>query len=277
MLVGELYGISGVIPLILQNKFLLMKVYGMKKNIGLFLYVCGLSILFQSLSAALPPARSDELGAAPVVAYVDQQSGTLSWFALTPAGPVDVIPVVCSLPPMPILYGPIWYETSYLNSHGYFNLCDLAIDSVRFDNSTDYWGHFFCNDSAHPIEIDGASFATVEHYFQAQKVLSDIYSKDLPDYVRLVHTKKLEKVREIARNYGKNKYWQTEKFNVLYKALMAKCKQHDDVRAALQATGNAPILYNSAVNTEWGIGKNGWGRNLIGIVWMRVRQDLFRK
>ena len=53
----------------------------------------------------------------------------------------------------------------------------------------------------------------------------------------------------------------------------AKLEQHDDVRAALAASGQ-DVIVKDYPDPFWGIGLNGEGRNEMGKAWMRLREEL---
>jgi hypothetical protein len=58
------------------------------------------------------------------------------------------------------------------------------------------------------------------------------------------------------------------------KALIAKFTQHEDLRALLLGTGDAPLIEHTANDDYWGDGGDGSGANRLGILLMKVRQTL---
>ena len=54
-------------------------------------------------------------------------------------------------------------------------------------------------------------------------------------------------------------------------AVAAKCAQHDTVRALLRATGEVRLLEDSPNDYVWGVGRDGSGRNELGLVLEEVR------
>ena len=56
--------------------------------------------------------------------------------------------------------------------------------------------------------------------------------------------------------------------------LRAKTEQHEDVRDVLKKTGKRTIIENSPVDSFWGIGYDGNGQNVVGKIWMKIRDEL---
>jgi len=63
----------------------------------------------------------------------------------------------------------------------------------------------------------------------------------------------------------------------MVKALNAKFTQHENLRQLLLGTENKPIVYSNPLNYEWGAGKDGTGKNLLGRALMEVRESLRKK
>lgn len=71
------------------------------------------------------------------------------------------------------------------------------------------------------------------------------------------------------------------KEQLMYEILLCKFTQNPSLLKALLNTGNTNIIENTALasydDSFWGNGKNGNGRNALGIALMRVREDLQRE
>lgn len=59
-------------------------------------------------------------------------------------------------------------------------------------------------------------------------------------------------------------------------ALRAKFGQHPELRALLLATGSAELVEHTAIDTYWADGGDGSGKNMLGVLLMRVRDELCR-
>ena len=127
------------------------------------------------------------------------------------------------------------------------------------------------NYSAHAVEIWGKVFPTAEHAYQWKKFLSAA-----PGVAeQIFQARSAEAAGKIAST-NKSKIlpaWHDEKVAVMEKIFRAKLEQHDDVRDALTRTGTRTIIENSPVDSFWGAGPNGNGQNMIGKLWMKIRDS----
>ena len=139
----------------------------------------------------------------------------------------------------------------------------------------------------HPaaIELDGESWRTVEHYYQAQK-------SDHPDYraaIRAAVSPGIAKrlaappaaPRRISQQswFRKNRAlpradWHEVKLDIMRRADSAKFTQHAELAALLLATGEATLIEDSPREPFWGTGPDGNGHNWAGRVLMEIRDDL---
>jgi hypothetical protein len=107
--------------------------------------------------------------------------------------------------------------------------------------------------SQHPIEIDGESFPTVEHYFQAMKAKA---FKDDESYEKIKKTK-TPKAAKAAGKLVKNfitETWESIRDSIMEKALRAKFVQHPELRKQLLETGDKIIGEADPRDMYWGIG-----------------------
>ena len=131
-------------------------------------------------------------------------------------------------------------------------------------------GRFYMlsNFSAHQVVYEGVRYATSEHAYQAAK-FSDLVQR--------------EKIMQapsafLAREYGQSLDGRVESFDkigVIKNIMREKMVQHDDVRKALRATGDAEILKNHPDDDGfWGMGPDGSGQNNMGKIWMELRAEI---
>lgn len=140
-----------------------------------------------------------------------------------------------------------------------------------YDKHSDYY-EFTNFYQGKPIEIDGVSWKTAEHYFQAQKFVGDF--THLKGDVRAK-----DNAREAYKAAASNKaYWRTDwqqvKVSVMRRALYAKFSQDEDLRKSLCGTGNAQLVEASPIDAFWGYGPDGKGENMLGKLLMELRADL---
>lgn len=128
------------------------------------------------------------------------------------------------------------------------------------------------NFSAHTVRIWNITFTTAEHAFQWKKfaatrpeISQEILAAGSPDMVKKIATQHTADVPQT---------WYEERVSVMEQVLRAKTEQHEDVREILHKTGKREIIENSPVDDFWGIGPNGQGQNMVGKIWMKIRDDL---
>lgn len=68
--------------------------------------------------------------------------------------------------------------------------------------------------------------------------------------------------------------WDAVKVTVMGCILRAKVEQHEYVRRKLLETGTRDLIEDSWRDDFWGWGPNRDGRNMLGKLWMVVRQEL---
>jgi ribA/ribD-fused uncharacterized protein len=68
--------------------------------------------------------------------------------------------------------------------------------------------------------------------------------------------------------------WDEVKVPLMGALLQKKVEQHEYVRRKLLATGDRQLVENSWRDDFWGWGPNRDGQNMLGKLWMEVRDDL---
>lgn len=158
-------------------------------------------------------------------------------------------------------------ETTVVDGLG----CEQSSETIYFYSTQDPYG-FFSNFSRHHIVLRGHIWPTSEHYFQAQKFV------DTEHEGAVLHASS----PAIAARMGRSRQrplrsdWEQAKDDIMHEALLAKFTQHSDLRAQLLATGNARLVEHTQRDRYWADGGDGSGRNMLGVLLMRVR-DALRK
>lgn len=140
---------------------------------------------------------------------------------------------------------------------------------IEFYSTTGEYG-CFSNFSKHSIFLKGKRWPTSEHYFQAQKFADTEHE----EVVRRCKT-----AREAA-NMGRDRKrplrrdWESVKEQVMLEALRAKFTQHEDLQAILLGTGEVLLVEHTEKDSYWGDGGDGSGKNRLGQLLMRVREEL---
>lgn len=81
------------------------------------------------------------------------------------------------------------------------------------------------------------------------------------------------KIAEQHRDYRRPD-WDAVRVDIMRGILLAKVDQHEYVRRKLLATGERELVENSWRDDFWGWGPNGDGQNMLGKLWMEIRQEL---
>lgn len=118
--------------------------------------------------------------------------------------------------------------------------------------------------------LDNLTWPTSEHYFQAQKF------KDTPLFDEI---RRAENAREVFTLAGANKDklpddWHQIKDDIMRKAVLAKFQAHPQLQKMLRATANKILVEDSPSDDYWGIGRDGRGKNKLGLVLMETREKL---
>ncbi|KIG14846.1 GTP cyclohydrolase II [Enhygromyxa salina] len=141
-------------------------------------------------------------------------------------------------------------------------------ERLQFYRQDDLLGEF-SNFSSHPIELDGQTWATTEHYFQAQK----FEDPKLREQVRLAPGP--GPAAKLGRRLpGLRSDWEQVKEAVMLDALRAKFDQHPRLARLLLSTGDAELVEHTRNDSYWADGGDGSGRNRLGVLLMQLRGEL---
>lgn len=159
------------------------------------------------------------------------------------------------------------------------------------DNRVLYFGRdragfrFLSHFHSAPILLDGESWPTVEHYYQAQKSHQPEYKAAIRAASRAGLAKRLAAPPGAPRRISKDSWfrkngmlprpdWHEVKLDIMRRADEAKFEQNSQMAVLLLGTGNAELIEDSPDEPFWGIGPDGLGLNWAGRVLMEVRDRL---
>lgn len=140
---------------------------------------------------------------------------------------------------------------------------------IWFYGTRDTYGAF-SNFARYPITLRGKVWPTTEHYFQAQKFAGTAYEGTILHAASPKIAARLGRSREHPLRAD----WEVVKDGIMLDALRAKFTQHAELRELLLETGNALLVEHTANDRYWGDGGDGSGKNMLGALLMRVRQEL---
>jgi ribA/ribD-fused uncharacterized protein len=129
----------------------------------------------------------------------------------------------------------------------------------------------FSNFARYPLLLEGKTWPTAEHYYQAQKHLHD------PEYA--------EAIRQaasplLAAKMGRDPRhplradWEQVKDAIMYQVVLAKFTQHPALRTLLLDTGDQCIIEHTHRDAYWADAGDGTGKNRLGEILMQVRSAL---
>jgi len=148
-----------------------------------------------------------------------------------------------------------------------------------------YPDEFYCLSNFAPFRLHwrGLDFDTSEHVYHYEKFrhpgvddACHIYcaSCDLQCQIRVARS--AHAAFRVAQDHAGlvASTWHERRMAVMRAILIAKLRQHEYVRRKLLETGDREIVEDSWRDATWGWGPNHDGQNLLGKLWMALREDL---
>jgi ribA/ribD-fused uncharacterized protein len=129
----------------------------------------------------------------------------------------------------------------------------------------------FSNFYGAPFTLDGKTWPSVEHYFQAMKFASD---PAYQEQIRTAKTGAASKTLGSVRDRPIRQDWDAVRDDVMRKALAAKFEQNPSLKKMLIDTGNRPLVEANPTDSYWGYGRNKKGKNRLGALLMELRTRL---
>ncbi len=136
-----------------------------------------------------------------------------------------------------------------------------------WSRSPDYG--FLSNFAAAPFVLDGLSWRTVEHCYQAHKFVGQPLFNEIRQAPSAVAAKKLGQNRDVPIPED----WNGRRVDLMRRAMYAKFTQNPELKAALLATGQRLLLEDRA-DPFWGRGTDNRGGNRLGLLLMELREAL---
>lgn len=131
--------------------------------------------------------------------------------------------------------------------------------------------YIFDNFSSFQIEWRGFLWPTSEHAFQAARFMGANDSiVGLIKNARSAHDAQKIANENISQQLSN---WSEMEKDIMKEILRAKINQHPYVLKKLIESGTREIIEDSWRDNHWGWGQDHLGENLLGKIWMELRQD----
>ena len=163
-------------------------------------------------------------------------------------------------------YGLVNQPTMVTNHYG-----NMGHGPILFYNRDEPY-YEFTNFYAAPIVLDGKTWPTTEHYFQAQKFIGTSYPEVIRNFDRPRQAFELSRKPTVSR--WRRNDWEEIKKDIMKKALLAKFTQHKDLRQLLLSTRDNMLIEHTPYDKFWGDGGDGSGQNQLGMLLMEIRYYL---
>lgn len=154
---------------------------------------------------------------------------------------------------------------------------------ICFHNPDEEYG-FLSNWYPSIFAVDGTTFSSMEQYMMWCKAK---YFSDDEIAERILSTNDVAVIKELGRKVSgyDDRDWNGVRQIIIYKGLIAKFSQNEELKEKLKATDKAVLAECAVKDRIWGIGlsmkdpnrfeKKKWnGENLLGYTLMMVREGL---
>lgn len=146
---------------------------------------------------------------------------------------------------------------------------ELLNQDIKFYKTSGTYG-CFSNFSKHPVILKNKTWATSEHYYQAQKFADTEFEDEFLSIKRPSDAA----ARGRDRSLPLRKDWESVKDDVMEEVVYAKFTQHEDIKQTLLSTGTAKLIEHTENDHYWADGGDGSGKNMLGIILMKVRDRI---
>jgi ribA/ribD-fused uncharacterized protein len=146
---------------------------------------------------------------------------------------------------------------------------DEGVGPVLFYHSDQRYGEL-SNFSKHAVFLDSRVWPTAEHCYQAHRFAE----AERREAVRVCPTPTAAKNLASRWRSHCRTDWAAVKETVMLQVLRAKFTLHPDLGRMLAGTGTRRLVEHTSADAYWGDGGDGTGANRLGVLLMRVREEL---
>ena len=125
--------------------------------------------------------------------------------------------------------------------------------------------------SDHGFQLEDRYWPSVEHYVQAMQFEDDLKQEAIRQAATPQEARRLGKTGWFRRP---RRDWSRLRQTYMTRGVYTKCRAHEEVAAALLATGDTRLVENDQYDYYWGCGRDRRGDNTYGKVLMQVRDKL---
>ena len=130
----------------------------------------------------------------------------------------------------------------------------------------------FSNFSSFMVKWRGKLWPTSEHAYQASRFIG----KDAKVVQKILKARSADDAYKIARQYKSKNFskYKDDDLKNMEEILRLKLKQNPYVMRKLLQTKNLLIVEDPPKDNFWGWGRNRKGRNELGKIWMKLRDEI---
>lgn len=140
------------------------------------------------------------------------------------------------------------------------------MNTIHFYRVNEPYGEF-SNFAPFPFLLNGRTWPTSEHYFQAQKFIGTEYEETICAAQSPMIAARLGR----SRAHPLRPDWEGVKDDIMREALQAKFNQHPKLKSLLLATGDTELVEHTKNDAYWADGGDGTGKNRLGQLLMELR------
>ncbi len=133
---------------------------------------------------------------------------------------------------------------------------------------------YFSPYTGHALEIDGVVYPTIEHAYQCARYDNSEIRKEIREASSAVNAWKTSCKYKDQQKEG----FRERKFETMKSFMRIKLEQHEDVKNALQESGNQIIVKHIISGPPgdgvWDDGADRLGENRMGKMWMELRDEI---
>ncbi|MEX2514965.1 MAG: NADAR family protein [Candidatus Paceibacterota bacterium] len=136
-----------------------------------------------------------------------------------------------------------------------------------------YGGGYNClsNFAAYQVVYDDRIWMTAEHAYQAHK----FNDTDIQDEIQSCAS--AHAAKQLAHEYGNHvrEDWFDINVEIMENILRAKLSKHQHIQQKLRVSAEKELVEDSD-DEFWGCGENRNGKNMLGKLWIKLRNELLK-